>query len=843
MVYEKINWENAPSKKTPISAENLNKMDKGILDAHDRLNGTVDKNNPVITGSINMGRTEGSTVGEDSVALGLDVQAMSANSMAFGTNTVAGMKGYYIKSIDLTNKKIYLTDTKVLPVISTDDNTDTSFETPAYDVGDYFNIFNKAKYIRCANIASINNNVVAYNGDLGFAEILESNLGFSEVVEEDECDYTFSVSAKSEIGTVVIGGAQSFVVGRDNHAAGKDSFVGGWDNVAISNFATVFGAHNKAEYCANAEGVGNEASGQASHAEGSWNKSYGYASHAEGDTNEVFGDFSHGEGRYTKALGRYSHTEGSETLVQADVSYGHAEGYKTTVTNHAGHAEGGEAKASGQYAHAEGEKTIAIGKGSHAEGGYSTGDNGTILSTTANGAYSHAEGMNTHANSEFSHAEGAHTEANAMCAHAEGNSSKATGQWSHAEGFKSESIGVQSHAEGSETKANGNSSHTEGASTVANGIASHAEGSNTSAGGNYSHAEGQETIASNIGTHAEGYKSKASNQYAHAEGYKTTASGLYAHSEGQETIAHGPFSHAEGIQCETTSLAGAGHAEGYVCKAIAAGAHAEGESTIASGYHSHAEGLGTLASSARQHVQGQYNVEDKTTDGYALGKYAHIVGYGSKSGNEITRSNIHTIKWVNGQGFFKGGITTEGADYAEYFEWLDGNKDDEDRIGLLVSLDGDKIKVANKGDEILGIISGTASVIGDNYECEWNGKYLIDDFGRVQYELVEEFVDVINYIDEETKEVVMKQESIGFQKHPKLNPNYDPEKEYINREDRPEWDAVGMIGKLFVCDDGSCQINGYAKASENGIATASSEETNMRVLSRVNESIVRVLLK
>lgn len=38
MDYEKINWENQPSKKTPINATNLNHMDDGIYEAHERIN-------------------------------------------------------------------------------------------------------------------------------------------------------------------------------------------------------------------------------------------------------------------------------------------------------------------------------------------------------------------------------------------------------------------------------------------------------------------------------------------------------------------------------------------------------------------------------------------------------------------------------------------------------------------------------------------------------------------------------------------------------------------------------------------------------------------------------------
>lgn len=65
----------------------------------------------------------------------------------------------------------------------------------------------------------------------------------------------------------------------------------------------------------------------------------------------------------------------------------------------------------------------------------------------------------------------------------------------------------------------------------------------------------------------------------------------------------------------------------------------------------------------------------------------------------------------------------------------------------------------------------------------------------------------------------------------------------MNRADIPEWDIVGMLGKLYVRDDGTAVVNGYVTVGENGVAIASSEKTNMRVLSRVNENVVRVLLK
>ena len=38
MAYKRVNWENLPSTKTPVNADNLNKMDKGIKDLDDLIN-------------------------------------------------------------------------------------------------------------------------------------------------------------------------------------------------------------------------------------------------------------------------------------------------------------------------------------------------------------------------------------------------------------------------------------------------------------------------------------------------------------------------------------------------------------------------------------------------------------------------------------------------------------------------------------------------------------------------------------------------------------------------------------------------------------------------------------
>ena len=154
-------------------------------------------------------------------------------------------------------------------------------------------------------------------------------------------------------------------------------------------------------------------------------------------------------------------------------------------------------------------------------------------------------------------------------------------------------------------------------------------------------------------------------------------------------------------------------------------------------------------------------------------------------GNRITRANTSAYTFLqnwsgagsdtehylrgDGQAYADGSWNGGGADYAEYFEWADGNLNNEDRRGYSVSLINDKIKIAEEGDIVFGVVSGNPSVVGDDAPMKWAGKYLKDDFG--------------SYIRDED----------GYRV---LNPEYDEEAEYVSRESRPEWSTIGLMGKL-----------------------------------------------
>ena len=173
----------------------------------------------------------------------------------------------------------------------------------------------------------------------------------------------------------------------------------------------------------------------------------------------------------------------------------------------------------------------------------------------------------------------------------------------------------------------------------------------------------------------------------------------------------------------------------------------------------------------------------------------------------------------DGNGLCDGSFSGGGADYAEYFEWKDGNTNDEDRRGYSVTLDGNKIKIAEDGDDVIGVISGNPSVVGDSAWNKWHEKHLTDDFGsyifepyvQVEWETIEtnengeESKKEYSYqLDQVPEGVTIPDDAIRTERDEdnnllmrrKVNPSWDNSVKYVPREDRQEWACVGLMGKI-----------------------------------------------
>nr|DAY61014.1 MAG TPA: peptidase [Caudoviricetes sp.] len=665
----------------------------------------------------------------------------------------------------------------------------------------------------------------------------------------------------------------SHAEGRYTQAIAEEAHAEGWRSIASGEQA-------------HAEGIDTIASGESSHAEGSQTTASEIYSHAEGSNTTASGSSSHAEGSNTTASGDKAHAEGEETFAFEEAS--HAEGYRTQAENFGAHAEGSSTIASGDSSHAEGGNTIASGNMAHAEG----------YRTVANGEGSHAEGnSNITGCGLFRVTVGSDKKATLQdktqitalksyisktgskffftsCNTEGGNNGSGntrlieihvtgvdatTGKIATTESFTViagsintiyaynysidiEAISGSSHVEGAYNAAIGRNSHAEGEYTVSSGHVAHAEGHNTTAGGEYSHAEGYNTSAFGEYSHAEGESTIASDNCSHAEGSGTKAQGGFSHAEGSYTVASGFDSHAEGYTTKATEQSA--HAEGYSSTASGETSHAEGGYTTASGSYAHAEGNYTTAASYLEHVQGRYNKLSTTSaTAYNSAANAMVIGNGTSS---TARSNAFRVTF-NGNVYGLATFHTTGADYAEYFEWADGNPDGEERIGYFVAIDGEKIRIAERGDtNILGIVSANPAVLGNAHEDTYHGMYQTDEWGRVQYEYVDvpaEYRERVTGKDEDGNNIIERVEVRPAHKDyvPKLNPDYNPEKEYIPRSERNEWDAVGMMGQLLVHDDGTCVPGRYCTWTDGGAATAS--ETGYYVMSRVSDGIVKVIFK
>ncbi len=572
-----------------------------------------------------------------------------------------------------------------------------------------------------------------------------------------------------------------------------------------------------------------------SHSEGRHTIANGSCSHAEGRDNQALGDYSHTEGYINISSGYGSHTEGIRNIASGNSC--HAEGGGCKATGDTSHAEGISTTASSYYTHAEGCHTIAKGFSAHAEG----------IGTIADGQHSHAEGIYSVANNDLSHTEGHSTlvgaDAVLKISAVDTATKTLTVDTTH--------ITYQEHLSdfrvGMTVCAINYTEHDNGVSTKNNlefTIASKDDTAHT--------IVVNEEIPSGY-TIKYIYDPRISGKGGHAEGSSTICMKNGCHSEGEHTIAMGNYSHAEG----------------YNTAARGVGSHSEGGNTIATADYSHAQGYYTTSDNFGAFTTGKYNkpLDGGTSAQYSIGD-AFVIGNGT---SDTARSNAYRVTY-NGEVFASYNFNSAGADYAEYFEWLDGNINNEDRVGCFVTLDGDKIHIANTNDYVLGIVSGHPCIIGNSDE-DWLGKNKYDDFGRVLQEEVVVPVTSTYASCEETQEDLTNAskeqiENVDYATHIEadehkinesihvlqnvINSEYDSTREYVSRKDRPEWAAIGMVGVLAVRDDGTCKVNGYCKVADGGIATSTTGEMTIedgkivkgyRVIKRVSDNVIKVVLK
>ncbi|CAH6419030.1 Peptidase G2 autoproteolytic protein [uncultured virus] len=212
------------------------------------------------------------------------------------------------------------------------------------------------------------------------------------------------------------------------------------------------------------------------------------------------------------------------------------------------------------------------------------------------------------------------------------------------------------------------------------------------------------------------------------------------------------------------------------------------------------------------------------------------------------------------------------ADYGEFFEWEDGNPNNEDRRGIFVTFgdnSSDKIRIATQNDPVLGVVTKTSGVVGNAYELGWAGAAAKDKFGQpiTEYNRVHdlrtfvrkvmknnpEFARV-NINNKSEAELVQILRSDGkawgdfndpMRERPmmvKRNPKYDSSQQYISRSRRKEWTNVGLIGCLVVLEErpGTCSPGKYIDCSASGKAILGNQ---YRVTKRLGPDTVSIFFR
>ena len=257
-----------------------------------------------------------------------------------------------------------------------------------------------------------------------------------------------------------------------------------------------------------------------------------------------------------------------------------------------------------------------------------------------------------------------------------------------------------------------------------------------------------------------------------------------------------------------------------------------GQNAQAVANNSVAIGQGAQANGQNGFACGRFN--KAMTDGTDV----FVVGNGTAPGS---RENAFRVTF-EGKAYGQSSYYTSGADYAEFIKpWADGNINNEDRVGYMVTVKNGLLYKADIDDYIIGVTSGNPSLIG-NADEDYYWKYERDNFNRVIYEEVEEEIPKVddqgNIVYEKTGKTIKRR---------KLSQDYDPslQDSYIERTDRPEWDFVGMRGIVRCRDDGTCIAGGFCKCGGNGIATYSSTQgfNTYYVIERIAENIISIEVK
>ena len=279
------------ANKTDIINQLLRRMDEV------EANTTTDCapiDSPTFTGSVSLGRKAGTTVGNNSLAVGENVEASGNMSCAVGNNTKASGESSYAEG-EWTKAEGKCAHAEGGGCWAYRDYT----HAEGCNDGDQPTIAScKGAHAEgMGTISSGNGSHSEGKRTQALREASHTEGRYTKV--EGDCGH-----AEGEYSTVGDGALCGHAEGLDCHANGKYSHASGQKTTANGN----------ASYT---EGYGNTTGTNAAcaHAEGDENIANGYASHVEGKKNIANGEFQHVQGKYNVPdnENRYAHIVGGGT--------------------------------------------------------------------------------------------------------------------------------------------------------------------------------------------------------------------------------------------------------------------------------------------------------------------------------------------------------------------------------------------------------------------------------------------------------------------------------------------------------------------------------------------------
>jgi len=223
----------------------------------------------------------------------------------------------------------------------------------------------------------------------------------------------------------------------------------------------------------------------------------------------------------------------------------------------------------------------------------------------------------------------------------------------------------------------------------------------------------------------------------------------------------------------------------------------------------------------------------KTTGGNA----SYVVGGGystnTVSGLETANADLNwTIDSQTGtmrsNGSFAGS-TDPNADVAEYHPNVD---EDVIPVGTLVANVGRRVRLAQPGDRVFGVVSATPLLVAGAADLGWSGQYQTDEWGRPLWADVPmvRFGAYDGRVSDAPRPIPDGAEFYTARDRV-LSPSYDPSRAYVPRTDRPaEWTPVAKLGVVRVRVAETVAVGDLLAPGVGGVAVATDTPTGRRVV-------------